>query len=55
MKSASWIIRNRQTGEVVMETFAKRVVDALNAEKYEAVPVLQYLAALNKDLKYART
>jgi hypothetical protein len=47
MRTASWIIRNKNTGEVVTETFSRRAVAALNVEKYEAVPVLEYLVSLN--------
>jgi hypothetical protein len=46
--SASWVIRNKETGEVLFETFDKRKVDALNTVKYEAIPIQQYLASLNK-------
>jgi hypothetical protein len=44
----SWIIRNKTTGDVVCETFNRRVVEALNLQKYEAVPVMEYLVSLNK-------
>lgn len=47
-RTASWVIKNKQTGEVIMETFNKTVVDALNVEKYEAIPILEYLQSLNK-------
>jgi hypothetical protein len=43
----SWIIRNKATGEVLMETFSARLVAALNTAKYEAVPIRDYLAFLN--------
>lgn len=43
----SWIIRNKETREVLFETFDRRKVEALNTEKYEAVPVQEYLASLN--------
>ncbi|HGW8790904.1 TPA: PLxRFG domain-containing protein [Pseudomonas aeruginosa] len=46
--SASWVIRNKETGEVMAETFDRKKVDALNTEKYEAVPIQQHLASLNK-------
>lgn len=45
---ASWVIRNKQTGEVIAETFDRKKVDALNAAKYEAVPIREHLAGLNK-------
>jgi hypothetical protein len=43
----SWVIRNKATGEVLFETFDKRKVDALNISKYEAVPIGDYLSAIN--------
>lgn len=46
--SASWVIRNKETGELLFETFDRKKVDALNTEKYEAVPILEYLQSLNK-------
>lgn len=45
--SASWVIREKHTGRVVAETFQKHVADAINKEKYEAVPILQHLQSLN--------
>lgn len=50
-KQTSWIIRNRLTGEVIMETFDRKKVDTLNTKKYEAVPILDYLVSLNKGRK----
>ena len=51
MATKSWVIRNKTTNEVIMETFDTRKVAALNTAKYEAVPILEYLVALNKSLK----
>lgn len=45
--AASWVIRDKATGEVIMETFDRKKVDALNTAKYEAVPIQQHLASLN--------
>lgn len=45
---ASWVLRNKATGEVIAETYDKKKVDALNTDKYEAVPIGEYLASLNK-------
>jgi GGDEF domain-containing protein len=45
---ASWVIKERATGMAVMETFDRKKVDALNTGKYEAVPIIDYLAELNK-------
>ena len=48
MKTASWILRNKTTKEVICETFDATKVAALNTEKYEAIPILEYLVSLNK-------
>ena len=47
MKTASWIIRNKTTREVISETFSPATVAALNTAKYEAVPIGEYLASIN--------
>lgn len=44
--TASWIIRRRDTKEVVMETFSLRTAQAVRPE-FEAVPILEYLQSLN--------
>jgi hypothetical protein len=44
----SWVIRERATGQVIMETWNARLVSALNTAKYEAVPIREYLASLNR-------
>jgi hypothetical protein len=44
----SWVIRNKATGEVLMETFSTKLVAALNTAKYEAIPIREYLASLNR-------
>jgi hypothetical protein len=46
-RDSSWVIRNKETGEVVLETFDKKKVEALNTEKYEAVPVQKHLGEVN--------
>jgi hypothetical protein len=45
--SRSWIIVDRRTGEAVMETFSRRIADMINLEKFEVVPVLDWLQRLN--------
>lgn len=54
-KPASWVIREKGTGKVVMETFDPKKVDALNTAKYEAVPILQHLQELNRSIKGGQT
>lgn len=48
MQTASWVIREKATGKVLFETFDRKKVEALNIDKYEAVPILEYLASLNR-------
>lgn len=50
MKTASWIIREKSTGKVLFETFNVNIPKALNTAKYEAVPILEYLASLNTSI-----
>ncbi len=47
-KQAGWVLRNKATGEAVYETNDPKKVATLNTEKYEAVPIGEYLASLNK-------
>lgn len=49
--TASWVIREIATGAIVCETFNKRLVERLNKAKYEAVPILEHLVSLNRDIK----
>lgn len=46
-RPASWVIRDRQTGEVLMETFDPRLVAALRSDRWAVVPILTYLEGLN--------
>lgn len=48
VNTASWVIKNKETGEVVLEIFDKKKVDSLNTDKYEAVPIKDHLASLSK-------
>lgn len=45
--SSSWVIKSRETGVVVFETFDRLKVAALDIEKYEAIPIEDYLPNLN--------
>ena len=47
MKTASWVIRVKETKEVLFETFDIKKVQAINTVKYEAIPILDYLVSLN--------
>jgi hypothetical protein len=48
MRTASWVIVNIATGEPVLETYSERMVQALNTDKYRAVPILEWLQSLNR-------
>ena len=49
--TASWVIRVKETGQVICETFSASTIAAINTAKYEAVPILQYLGELNASIK----
>ncbi len=51
-KSSSWVIRNKDTGEVLFETFNPAIPEKLNTAKYEAVPIRDYLVGLNEGRVY---
>ena len=51
--TASFVIRNKFTKEVQFETFNKDLLFKLNYEKYEAIPILQYLCEINDNIKKA--
>jgi hypothetical protein len=48
MRVSSWIIRNKHTGEVIMETWDSKKFRRMNTEKYEIVPVQDHLAGLSR-------
>ena len=50
MKTASWVIREKATGRVILETFNPKLVAALNTARYEAVPILDYLVEINRQI-----
>lgn len=50
---ASWVIRDKITGETIMETFDRKKVDALNADRYEAVPIKDHLVGFNRQTRIA--
>lgn len=46
----SWIVKRKSDGAVLFETFSEKIVKALNREKYEAMPILDYLQDLNRQI-----
>lgn len=55
MKTASWIIVNKATGQAVFETFNENTAKAINTRLYKAVPALEYLYALNDAIRAKRS
>lgn len=47
----SWIIKDAVTGAVLIETFSRKAVNRLDPKKFIAIPIGEYLAQLNRDLK----
>lgn len=50
-RDASFVIREKATKKVILETFDPRVAAAINKAKYEVVPILDYLQELNQNMK----
>lgn len=53
MKAASWVIVRKADGKAIFETFNEKTIQGMNAERYEAVPILTYLQNLNAFIKRA--
>lgn len=54
--TASWVIREKGAGgRVIVETFDRAKVEALNTAKYEAVPIQEYLGEINRRIREAKT
>ena len=47
----SYIIVEKSTQKAICELFEESTVKAINAEKYQAIPALEYLQNFNKQLK----
>lgn len=48
MRTASWVIKNKETGEAMFETYSSWILLCLNTDKYEAVPIHKHLASLSE-------
>jgi len=48
MKTASWVICDKSNGAAILETFSPAIVAKINTEKYQAIPILEYLVNLNR-------
>ena len=51
LRTSSWVIVDKITNKAIFETFNETLAIKINVEKYEAVPVLQYLQNLNKTIR----
>jgi hypothetical protein len=51
IRSNSWIIVNRTTGEAVLETWSEKVTAAINTKKYQVMTAYDYLCNLNANIK----
>ena len=46
-KTASWVIIDKGTGEVILETFNIEFVNKIDKAQYNAIPILEYLGSIN--------
>lgn len=49
--TASWVIVSFATGQAVLETYSEAVAQAINTDKYKAVPIYDWLASINQQLR----
>ncbi len=43
----SWVIVNKETNELIRETWQKSVTQKVNTEKYKVVPIKEWLCGLS--------
>jgi hypothetical protein len=48
LMTTSWVIVRKADGDVLFETYNRSLIAKLNTERYEAIPILQYLYSLNR-------
>lgn len=51
MAVQSWVIVRLSDGKAVLETFDKRLAEAINLERYEVLRAGDYLARLNRQIR----
>lgn len=51
MTGNSWVIVERGTLNAVLETFSRQLVEMINTERYEVLPIGEYLGRLNQQIK----
>jgi hypothetical protein len=47
MKTASWVVIQKSTGTVIGEFYSPKIVALVNREKYDVMPILDYLVSIN--------
>ena len=47
-KNASWVVVDKKTGTAIFETYVEKTAMGIDADKYTAVPILEYLQSINK-------
>jgi len=51
LRTSSWVIVEKTTNKTIFEIFNKSITDKINVEKYQAIPILEYLQNLNKTIQ----
>lgn len=49
--TASWVIVRLEDNKPMFETFNQALTQAINKQKYKAVPILEYLQEFNRKVK----
>lgn len=47
-KTASWVVIRRADHYPMFETFNAKILDHLNYDKYDAIPILKWLGMVNR-------
>ncbi len=47
-QTTSWVLVRNSDNQPLAETFLKHVAEAINKDKYRAVPIGEWLGSLNK-------
>jgi len=54
-RTASWVIVRLADNAPLFETYNPKVIAHLNAAKYKAVPILEYLQDFNRRIRIGET
>lgn len=53
-EAASWVVSRRDPPQIMFETYNAALIVALNHTNYQAVPIYNHLAQINRDLRRER-